>query len=258
MKDTKTISQLGTRAGCADMQAYTREGAAPIQEAGQKINWEKLKLPAGGKTYCVERVDHPRGGVIYRGCKRLLDLTGALVSLPLLCFPMVLIAALVKLDSPGPALYRQERLGLGGKPFQILKFRSMDQNAERHGAQWAEPEDARVTKVGRFLRRTRLDELPQVFHILTGRMSWVGPRPERPCFYPVFERYIDGFSQRLMVKPCLTGLAQVSGSGCLPPEEKIVYDMEYIRRQSVALDLLCIWKTIQVVLHPHSARSCQS
>ena len=178
MKDTKTISQLGTRAGCADMQAYTREGAAPIQEAGQKINWEKLKLPAGGKTYCVERVDHPRGGVIYRGCKRLLDLTGALVSLPLLCFPMVLIAALVKLDSPGPALYRQERLGLGGK--------------------------------------------------------------------------------RLMVKPGLTGLAQVSGSGCLPPEEKIVYDMEYIRRQSVALDLLCIWKTIQVVLHPHSARSCQS
>lgn len=106
MKDTKTISQLGTRAGCADMQAYTREGAAPIQEAGQKINWEKLKLPAGGKTYCVERVDHPRGGVIYRGCKRLLDLTGALVSLPLLCFPMVLIAALVKLDSPGPEIGR--------------------------------------------------------------------------------------------------------------------------------------------------------
>ena len=173
---------------------------------------------------------------------------------PLAGVPMALIAVWVRLDSPGPALYRQERLGLNGKSFWIYKFRSMRVDAEANGAQWAEEHDDRVTRAGRFLRKTRLDELPQLLNILRGQMSLVGPRPERPCFYAEFEKYIHGFSQRMVVKPGLTGLAQVSGGYDLLPEEKIQFDMQYIRERSIALDLKCILRTIGVVFDHNGAR----
>ena len=136
----------------------------------------------------------------------------------------------------------------------MYKFRSMCKDAERDGPRWADADDARCTRFGAFLRRTRLDELPQIWNILKGEMSFVGPRPERACFYRKFEQYIIGFSNRLTVIPGLTGYAQVNGGYDLKPEEKIIYDMVYIERRSVWMDLRCILKTVSVVLRGDGAR----
>ena len=170
------------------------------------------------------------------------------------CIPMALIALLIKLDSKGPVIFRQERLGKDGKPFTMLKFRSMYDDAEQNGPQWAEKEDDRCTKIGCFLRKTRLDELPQFWNILKGDMSLVGPRPERAYFYDEFETYIHGFRNRLAVRPGLTGWAQVNGGYDLSPEEKIVYDMEYIKGRSIRMDLACIFKTVRLVFTHEGAR----
>lgn len=136
----------------------------------------------------------------------------------------------------------------------IYKFRSMRLDAEENGPQWADEQDPRCTHFGQILRRTRLDELPQFYNILRGDMSFVGPRPERAYFYGEFEKYIPGFSNRLMVVPGLTGHAQVNGGYSLKPEEKIIYDMEYIEKRSIWMDLACIGKTIRVVLCGAGAR----
>jgi lipopolysaccharide/colanic/teichoic acid biosynthesis glycosyltransferase len=167
---------------------------------------------------------------------------------------MLIIALVIRLDSTGPALFTQERLGKNGKPFIMIKFRSMRMDAEVNGPQWADKNDCRCTKVGRFLRKSRLDELPQLVNILMGEMSFVGPRPERACFYDEFEQYIPHFRQRLQVQPGLTGHAQVNGGYELKPEEKIVYDLEYIAKRSVKMDLQCIWKTVLVVFSHDGAR----
>ena len=139
--------------------------------------------------------------------------------------------------------------------FYMYKFRSMVMNAEQNGAQWSNgEEDDRITALGHVLRQSRLDELPQLWNILKGDMSFVGPRPERECFYDEFEMYIHGFRQRLCVKPGLTGLAQVRGGYDLRPEEKIVYDMEYIEKQSIGLDWKIIFDTVRVVVSHEGAK----
>ena len=136
----------------------------------------------------------------------------------------------------------------------MVKFRSMRVDAEANGPQWAESEDDRCTRVGQFLRKTHLDELPQLWNIFMGHMSIVGPRPERAYFYDEFETYIHGFRNRLAVRPGLTGLAQVNGGYDLKPEEKIAYDMDYIRRQSLWVDIVCILKTVRLVFTRKGAR----
>lgn len=190
----------------------------------------------------------------YKAVKRAFDIVLSLLSLGVLLIPMLVIAIIIAIDSPGAPIFKQERLGLNGKPFTIYKFRSMCQDAERDGPRWADADDVRCTRFGAFLRRTRLDELPQIWNILKGDMSFVGPRPERACFYRMFEEYIVGFSNRLAVTPGLTGYAQVNGGYDLKPEEKIVYDMEYIEHRSVWMDLHCILKTIRVVFCGDGAR----
>ena len=131
----------------------------------------------------------------------------------------------------------------------------MKVDAEANGAQWSKGDnDTRITKYGRFMRKTRIDEHPQLFTILFGKMSIVGPRPEREVFYNEFEKYIHGFSERLKVKPGLTGLAQVSGGYDLMPEEKIVYDIEYIKKRSLWLDLKIIFKTVGVIFSHKGAK----
>ena len=167
---------------------------------------------------------------------------------------MLIIGLLVKLDSKGPAIFRQERLGLHGKPFTMYKFRSMRLDAEENGPQWANKNDERCTKLGKLLRKSRLDELPQVVNILLGHMSIVGPRPERAYFYDEFEAYIPGFRQRLQVQPGLTGYAQVNGGYDLSPEEKLAYDMEYIEKRCIRLDISCMIKTVRLIFTHEGAR----
>ena len=196
----------------------------------------------------------PKNMPVYRLLKRGGDILFSLIFGTILLLPMLLIAAWVRLDSKGPALFKQERVGKNGKSFVMLKFRSMGLDAEKDGPQWAQKEDDRVTRAGRILRATRLDELPQLWNILLGHMSLVGPRPERECFYQEFETYIHGYRHRLVVRPGLTGWAQVNGGYDLSPEEKIVYDMEYIEKRSLGMDLRCLFKTIRLIFTHEGAR----
>ena len=160
----------------------------------------------------------------------------------------------VKLDSPGPVFYTQERVGKGGRRFKVIKLRSMIRDAEKNGAQWAEKDDPRVTRVGRFIRKTRIDELPQFINVLRGDMSIIGPRPERPEFVIEFNEHIPGFIERLCVRPGLTGWAQVNGGYEITPEEKLALDLYYIENRNPKLDLLILVKTLQVVFTGHGAR----
>ena len=189
-----------------------------------------------------------KNGLIYEYTKRVFDVVlssiGLIVAIPL----MVIIGIAIKLDTKGPIFYCQERVGKNGKVYTLYKLRSMHENAEENGAQWAEEDDPRVTKVGRFIRKTRLEELPQLFNVLKGDMSLVGPRPERPVFTYQFNEEIPGFINRLQVKPGLTGLAQVNGGYELGPAEKLEYDLYYIENRSIWMDIKIILKTIKVVL----------
>lgn len=191
---------------------------------------------------------------VYECAKRCFDMIASIIAGLVLLVPMLVIALLVKLDSRGPALIGQKRLGKDGKPFTMYKFRSMYLNAEENGPQWADKVDGRCTRVGRVLRKSRLDELPQLWNIFWGDMSFVGPRPERPYFYDQFEQYIHGFRNRLAVRPGLTGYAQVNGGYDLKPEEKIVYDMHYINNRCVFMDLKCLVKTVRLVFTHEGAR----
>ncbi|MCD7857136.1 MAG: sugar transferase [Clostridiales bacterium] len=203
----------------------------------------------------IRRINQPQSRLAYRCAKRTLDLVASLIGSVLLIPPMAVIAVAIKADSKGPVLYKQERLGTNGKPFTLYKFRSMRVDAEANGAQWATDHDERCTAVGAVLRLYRLDELPQIpFNILPGTLSLVGPRPERKVFYDKFATYIDGFEQRLYVKPGLTGLAQVSGGYDLLPEEKIIYDLEYIENLSMKTDIVILFKTIAAILNQKGAR----
>lgn len=191
---------------------------------------------------------------VYAVLKKIFDLFFSAVALIVLFLPMIIIAVLVKIDSPGPAVFSQDRVGEDGKPFVMYKFRTMCVDAEKDGPKWADDNDSRCTEIGRFLRRFRLDELPQLFNVLKGDMSIVGPRPERQCFYDIFESYIHGFSYRTNVKPGITGWAQVNGGYDLKPEEKISYDMEYIKNRSLWLDIKCVFMTFRVIFTQDGSR----
>jgi sugar transferase (PEP-CTERM system associated) len=185
--------------------------------------------------------------------KRTLDVGAAAVGLVLLLPVMALVAALVRLTSRGPVFYHQARVGLRGRVFTVHKFRSMQQDAEAGtGPVWAAKQgDSRVTPVGRWLRRTRLDELPQLWNILKGEMSLVGPRPERPEFVSELTAGIPYYGQRHVVRPGLTGWAQVRytyGASTEDALQKLQYDLYYIKNLSVALDLYIILETIKTVV----------
>jgi sugar transferase (PEP-CTERM system associated) len=184
--------------------------------------------------------------------KRSIDLSLALVLAVLAAPAMLLTALAVRLESEGPALYRQERVGENGRTFTLFKFRSMRQDAEQGGKPiWASDGDDRVTRIGRFIRKTRLDELPQLWNVLRGDMSFVGPRPERPFFVAQLAREIPFYQQRHVVKPGLTGWAQVKyryGSSIEDAMEKLRYDLYYIKHLSVGFDLTIVFDTVKVVL----------
>ena len=187
--------------------------------------------------------------------KRAIDIAISLPSLAVLLIPLGLVAALVRMTSKGPIFYRQERMGLDGKSFTIVKFRSMSDNAEREtGPVWAQQDDPRVTAFGRFLRRSNIDELPQLWNVLRGDMSIVDPRPERPHFVAQFKHRIPQYMLRHKVKAGLTGWAQVNGwRGNTALEKRIEYDLYYIENWSVRLDLKIMWLTLtKSFFHKHA------
>ena len=190
--------------------------------------------------------------------KRVCDVVGSLVGLILIAPLTLAIAALIKLESPGPILYRQERIGEGGRPFTLLKFRSMRQDAEAAtGPVWATNGDGRATRLGKWLRKFRLDELPQMINVLRGDMSFVGPRPERPCFVEDLKNTIPYYGLRHAVRPGITGWAQVRyryGSNIRDTVTKLQYDLYYIKNMSVLLDAAILVQTVQTVVLGRGAR----
>ena len=148
----------------------------------------------------------------------------------------------------------QERVGLNGQKFIMYKLRSMYLDAEKNGYQWAEKNDPRITKIGHFIRRTRIDEFPQIINIIKGEMSIIGPRPERPEFINEFLKDIPNFNERLAVRPGITGWAQVNGGYELTPKDKLVYDLFYINHESIKLDFLILLKTIKVMVTGNGSR----
>ena len=189
--------------------------------------------------------------------KRALDV---LISLGLLLFalPVIGLAALaVRLESRGPVLYRQERVGRGGTSFTLLKFRSMRDDAERDGIRWAANSDPRITRAGAIMRKFRIDELPQLFNVLKGDMSFVGPRPERPYFVAQLAKAIPFYGERHSVKPGITGWAQVNypyGASIEDAKQKLAYDLYYVKNRTLFLDLVILVHTVRVILFSEGAR----
>ncbi len=209
------------------------------------VGWlETSKLmTAGGFRFFSNPVSHR--------IKRILDILLVLLIAPIALVLVAISGLIILLESGFPIFYSQERVGLNGKAFSIRKLRTMVKDAEKAGAQWAQKKDARITKVGHFMRKTRLDELPQAWNIFVGDMSFIGPRPERPEFSRELEKKIPYYGLRISVRPGLTGWAQVCfryGASEQDAESKLEYDLYYIKNYSLTLDFSILFKTIRVVL----------
>jgi sugar transferase (PEP-CTERM system associated) len=236
---------------CKTNGIRVQEGSSYYEQLTGKIMIEGLR-----KSWLV----FSDGFVVSRGrlfAKRLLDLVVATVGLVLALPFMLLVALAVRLDSPGPIFFRQERVGRGGREFTVWKFRSMRTDAEAGGARWAVQGDTRITRVGRFIRKTRLDELPQLWNVLVGDMSLVGPRPERRMFVDQLKEQCEWYEQRLVVRPGLTGWAQVKAPYASTFEEsieKLKFDLFYIKNLSLFLDISILLSTARIVLLGRGAR----
>jgi exopolysaccharide biosynthesis polyprenyl glycosylphosphotransferase len=248
-----TDHSLASRIVTTLMDCHERGVAVtPMALLYERITGKVAVEHIGDEWYLALPVQQSGTVTLYRFVKRLMDLAGgAILGLGFLAvYPFVAVA--IKLDSPGPVFYVQERVGLHGRPFRVRKFRSMVRDAEGDGqARWAVKGDSRVTRVGALIRKTRLDELPQVLNVISGDMSLVGPRPERQQFIEQLQQQIPFYRARLAAKPGLTGWAQVSyGYGATVEDAliKLQYDLFYIKRQSPWFDLTIMLRTIGVVL----------
>lgn len=242
------IQHLRRRAAGADARALVFYRETARDSAAQGAEPQAVSLPTDEEAEILAAAAKVRRMDLQ---KRVLDIA---LSLSLLVFlaPLLAITALaVRLESPGPILYRQRRVGLNGRVFDVIKFRSMVRNAEANGPQYAATNDARVTRIGRFIRKFRIDEIPQAFNVLKGEMSFVGPRPERPEFVQTLEQEIPLYQCRHTVKPGITGWAQVKYEYAASVEgarQKLVYDLDYIRNYSLLLDLMIVVMTVRVAL----------
>ncbi len=211
----------------------------------------KIPINTIGQIWFLENFKE-KDKIIYEATKRMADILFATIFGLFSLFFIPVIALLIKLDSNGPILFKQIRTGKNGKEFLAMKFRSMKIGAEKNGPQWAEKNDPRVTHIGKWLRKLRIDEIPQLINILRGEMTFIGPRPERPEFIKILEEKIPFYKERLLVKPGLTGWAQVMGptyGGSISETiEKLQLDLYYIKNRSFILDLSILLKTIKIVL----------
>ena len=238
------------------------ESLIDCQAKGVRVSWmpefyerlyQKVPVEHLDRSWALYMIqDRPVFNRLELGLKRLLDLALLLFALPIFLLMLVPVALAIKLESPGPVFYRQVRCGRAGERFMIYKFRTMVANAEKDGrARWASKGDPRITRVGQFLRKSRLDELPQLFNVLRGEMSIVGPRPERPEFVEQLEEEIPFYRMRHLVKPGLTGWAQINydyGNTVDDALVKLQYDFYYVRYWSIWLDLYILFRTVGVVL----------
>jgi exopolysaccharide biosynthesis polyprenyl glycosylphosphotransferase len=218
-------------------------------------DWRQDGDAGGSKN--AKRDDRESGSRAEAVLQRLFDIALSLALLVCTLPLMLATAGLIRLDSTGPSLYRQERVGLHGRIFTVLKFRSMRIDAEARGPVWAAQRDPRVTRVGAFIRLVRIDELPQLINVLRGEMSFIGPRPERPHFVEQLERLLPFYGDRALVKPGLTGWAQVNypyGASVQDARAKLAYDLYYVKHRSLLLDLLILFATVRVVLLQRGAR----
>jgi sugar transferase (PEP-CTERM system associated) len=254
------VVALAERRGILPLQEMMRCKLAGIEVVDAATFYEivqgKLMLEQMTPSWIIFSTGFRRTALIsvYKRCiDLLLSVVGLLLSAPF--FPLIALA--IKMESPGPLFFKQVRVGSGEKPFVLYKFRSMRQDAERDGAVWAVKNDARVTGVGRFLRNSRIDEIPQLYNVLKGEMSFIGPRPERPEFVENLKRDIYYYSKRHTIKPGLTGWAQVRypyGATVEDAIEKLRYDLYYIKNLSFLLDTQIIFETVKVVLFGRGGR----
>lgn len=228
------------------------EAAAVRARENRQVKLEALRAGNLGSAFCNER------SLFSNTVKRCMDvlLCSALLAFTL---PVTALAAIaIRLEDGGPIFYRQERVGRNGKPFLLYKFRSMNVAAEADGvARWAQVHDCRVTTVGRFLRRSRIDEFPQFINVLIGNMSLVGPRPERPCLTAMLEGEIPNYRYRYRVKPGITGWAQINypyGASMEDAQEKTKYDFFYLEHGSIILDTRILLQTVRVIIMGEGAR----
>ncbi|MEM5626664.1 sugar transferase [Bacillus wiedmannii] len=209
----------------------------------RETNQAKLyTIPAQEKT-----------SILNRSIKRLFDIIFSLILLLLTLPIMLFFCIMITFETAGAPIYFQERLGINGRKFNVFKLRSMVKDAEINGPQWANENDSRITKVGSFIRKTRIDELPQLLNILKGDMS-LSDQDQREYFYKQFDTYIPEFKDRLIVKPGLTGWAQINGGYNLDPKEKLKLDMEYIEMKTIKMDIRILCKTVLIVLNGNGAR----
>jgi sugar transferase (PEP-CTERM system associated) len=250
-RDNQRGMPIGDLLACRTIGIRVREYISFLEEEIGYIDVDELRPSALIFSWGFDRTP------IFLATKRLFDIG---VSLFLLVFtlPLTILAAIaIRLDSPGPILFRQDRVGLDSRRFQVLKFRSMRVDAEREGPQWAALKDARVTRIGAMLRKTRIDEIPQLINVLKGDMSFVGPRPERPFFVDSLRTAIPFYDERHKMKPGLTGWAQIHypyGASVEDAKEKLAYDLYYAKSASMILDVLIALQTIRVVLFPRGVR----
>jgi sugar transferase (PEP-CTERM system associated) len=270
LQDLAAVARV-TRAEKVIVALKERRLILPVRELvrlrmeGIVVEDAQTTLSALSGRVCLDTL-HPSWFVFSEGfrrskvllaVKRQIDIVCASVGL-LLSFPIMLLVALaVRLDSPGPVIYRQRRVGLAGRCFNVLKFRSMSEDAEKAGAQWATTDDARVTRVGAFIRKYRLDEFPQFVNVLRGDMSFVGPRPERPEFVEDLRNAIPYYDERHTVRPGITGWAQVVyeyGASVEDARRKLEYDLFYLKNMSIMFDIAIIFHTLRTIMSGRGGR----
>lgn len=250
----RLVVSMKERRGRLPLQDLLYLKTAGVQVMGEPDFLERVtgRVPVAGlPPSSLVFADGFRRIQFYEKARRVSDVLAALVLGVLLLPFLLLVGLLIRLDSRGPALYRQERVGRGGNRFRIYKFRTMHQDAEKEGAQFAGEDDPRVTRLGRILRKLRIDEIPQMINVLRGEMSFVGPRPERPEFVAELQERIPYYYLRTIIRPGITGWAQVRypyGATTRQHREKLEHDLYYIKNMSLTLDTLIAFETVRVIL----------